>query len=112
MEPPTFMSTSATSEHTILLWENRWWLPGRALPVTFTNGAQAVGALSAAWPEYRRVVRLIYEPTGIATATAECPQADRATLAQALGEQFPALVSPELAWSHEPILTHSGGHST
>lgn len=98
------MFTSPTSERTALLWGDAWWVAGRDEPIRFASPSQAAAALAAAWPDERRSLRVIFEPTGFVSVGAECPQADRATVGAILGDLHPALATPGLAWSHEPIL--------
>ena len=105
------MSTSPTSERTVLLWGNQWWLPtGAALPIPALD--QAADVLADAWSESVRSLRMIYHPMGFATTAVECPNTNRATLALILGEQFPALAQPDVAWSHDPIMARAERYTT
>ena len=100
------MSISLQSEAvTVLLWGDRWWLPGRSAPVAFAPSDAAADALVAAVSgDAARRLRLIYQPDGFVSVSTPCPHAGRRTLALALQEQFPGLATDDVAWSHEPIL--------
>ncbi|MFA5263740.1 MAG: hypothetical protein WC378_07920 [Opitutaceae bacterium] len=104
------MFTSPKSKRTALWWGDRWWLAGRSVP--FADAAHAANALAAAWPDEPRQVRIVYEPDGSATFAAPCPNGNRALLAFALADQHPALETPGIAWSFEPILSSAEGFST
>ena len=106
--------TSPRSEAgTILLWGDRWWLPDRTEPIPFAHRDRAAGELVAALAgDGPRRLRLIYQPAGFTSVVTPCPQTDRRTLALALHEQYPALVTDEIAWSHDPILAVGDGFTT
>lgn len=108
------MSTSPISELTILLWGDRWWLPGRSEPLEFQNDSHAVEILAAHLVEEgRRVaVRLIYQPLSLASVPVTCPAGNRATLKAAFEFEYPAVDDPRHAWSYEPVLPLAEGHST
>lgn len=99
------ISTLRRSEpRTVLLWGDRWWLPHHKVPVPFGEIGQAVDLLAQAWPFEERTIRLVYQPEEFQSVATECPYGKRATLAMALGEQFPALAHPGHVWGFEPIL--------
>ena len=108
------MSISPRSEPvTVLLWGDRWWLPGRTEPVAFAHRDAAADALvAAASGDAPRRLRLIYQPDGFASVSTPCPNAGRRTLALALQEQFPGLATDDVAWSHEPILPLDNSFTT
>jgi hypothetical protein len=108
------MFTSPHSERaTVLLWGRRWWLPDREEPVAFASPEGAADALRAAWgDDSPRHLRLIYQPDGFQSIVTACPQAGRRVLAQALQEQYPALATEEVAWSHDPVLPLGEGFTT
>ncbi|HRI83395.1 MAG TPA: hypothetical protein PLF88_13205, partial [Opitutaceae bacterium] len=99
---------------TVLLWGNRWWLPATDEPVPFTDFGEAADALAAHWADAPKPVRLrlIYQPDALASVGVSCPQGDRRVLASALAGEFPALDSPDRAWSHEPVLPNANGGTT
>ncbi|MDB6093722.1 MAG: hypothetical protein JWM32_1284 [Verrucomicrobia bacterium] len=94
---------------TVLRWGNRWWTSGTATPLE--GGADVLAAHFAESPRPLKV-RLIYQPGHLETALVSCPKANRATLAAVLGEEYPALVDPAKAWSHEPILPFKESFTT
>lgn len=99
---------------TVLLWGDQWWLPATDEPVPFTDLSEAADALAAHWADAPKPVRLrlIYQPAGFASVGASCPQGDRRVLASALAGEFPALDSPDRAWSYEPVLPDANGGTT
>ncbi len=97
---------------TVLLWGDRWWLPRQKMPVPFAGMGQAAAMLAAVWPEKNRRLRVIYQPDDFATVPANCPNTSRATLAQALAEEHPAVGHPGLVWGYEPILPAGETYST
>jgi len=106
------MSISPKSELTVLLWGDRWWLPGQKMPVPFGDLAEAADQLAAAWPEDVRNLRVVYQPDDFATVPVDCPNGNRATLALVLAEEHPALAHPGHVWAHEPILAHGERFNT
>ncbi len=99
--------------HTVLLWGDRWWLPGRNEPVAFAALVEAAEALAAAWPKSdERRLRLVYQPESFTTSAVTCPNGNRRTLALALAEEHPALAQADQAWGHEPILPAADGFTT
>src|SRR4051812_4442984 len=108
------MSTSPTFELTVLLWANRWWLPGRSEPLEFQNGSHAVEVLAAHLivESQRLAVRLIYQPASFVGLTVPCPNGNRATLQRALEVEHPALENLEIAWGYEPVLPIGEEYST
>jgi hypothetical protein len=106
--------TSPRSEpFTVLLWGDRWWLAGRTEAIPFAHRDRAAGELVAALAgDGPRRLRLIYQPDGFTSVVTPCPQTGRRLLALALQEQYPALATDEIAWSHEPILPLGGSFTT
>lgn len=109
-----YMSTWPTFERTVLLWGHRWWLPGREQSLEFDNLAHAAEVLAAhlAAELPLRRVRLIYQPESLTSVLVNCPRGNRSTLQQALGTEHPAILQPDHAWSHEPILSQESGFAT
>ncbi len=108
------MFISRPSEpRTVLLWGDRWWVAGTGASVEFSDLEQAVEVLVAHYAEEPKPVRLrlIFQPDALETVAVACPQGDRATLAAALAEEFPALRHPGCAWSHEPVQPMGGAFS-
>ncbi|MSU66019.1 MAG: hypothetical protein EXS38_07970 [Opitutus sp.] len=91
---------------TVLLWGRQWWLDDASAPVSFDNLMHAADALAAHWANREKpsALRLVYQPDDLVTVSSPCPQGNRAMLAQALGDEHPALTAVGLAWSFEPIL--------
>ncbi len=109
------MFISRPSEpRTVLLWGDRWWVAGTGASVEFSDLEQAVEVLVAHYAEEPKPVRLrlIFQPDALETVAVACPQGDRATLAAALAEEFPALRHTGCAWSHEPVRPMGGDFST
>lgn len=106
------IATWLKSEPTVLLWGDRWWLPQHKLAVPFTGFEQAAEVLASVWPFPVRSMRLIYQPDRLTTVPVACPNGKRATLALALGDEFPALVHPAHVWGFEPILPAAERFST
>lgn len=99
---------------TVLLWGDRWWLPGTGEAVAFPNVVEAAEALAehfATEPKPIRL-RLIYQPDGFTSVAAACPPGGRQILSAALAAEFPMLANPGHAWSHEPVLPVGTEHST
>jgi hypothetical protein len=105
------MSTSPTSNRTVLLWGHQWWLAGRAEPLEFQTLAHAAEVL-AAHAERPTRLRLIYQPESLVSVAAACPRGNRGALQDALGLEHPAITDPAHAWSHEPILGAAEGYGT
>lgn len=105
------MSTSPTSELTVLLWGRRWWLPGRAQPLDFENLTHAAVLLTAHLGGQVRL-RLIYQPESLVSVAAACPRGPRPALQAALGDEHPAILDASLAWGHEPILAEGDAFGT
>lgn len=109
------MFSSPPSEpRTVLLWGDRWWVAGHGLTETFSDLAQAKEILVEHFRQEPKPVRLrlVYQPDSFTSVASPCPPGNRATLAAALAHEFPALARDDLAWSHDPILSKDGEHST
>ena len=109
------MFTSRPSEpRTVLLWGNRWWLPGSDTSLEFSDLSHAVDMLVDHHADEPKPVRLrlVFQPDTLETVAVACPQGDRETLAAALSAEFPALVAPACAWSHDPVLPVGDAFST
>jgi len=105
------MSTSPTSELTVLLWGHRWWLPGSAEPLEFDNLTHAAVLLQVHLGGPVRL-RLIYQPESLVSVATACPRGPRPALQQALGDEHPAIMDAALAWGHEPILSEGDAFGT
>jgi len=99
---------------TILLWGNRWWIPGSDALPEFADDGQAAEQLMAHFADQPKPVRLrlIYQPDTLQSVAVACPNGDRRTVAQALAGEYPALVKPGHAWGHEPVLVAGEGFAT
>ena len=99
---------------TVLLWGDHWWFAGTGASVEFSDLEQAVEVLVARYADAPKPVRLrlVFQPDALETVAVACPQGDRATLASALAEEFPALRIPGCMWSHEPVLAMGGDCTT
>jgi hypothetical protein len=92
--------------NTVLLWGNAWWFGDSAEPLRFADLAHAAEMLAAHWAKLEKpaTVRFVYQPDDLVTVPVGCPNGNRATLAEALAEEHPALAAKGTAWSFEPIL--------
>ncbi len=109
------MFTSRPSDpRTVLLWGDRWWVAPTGDIGRFANLAEAVVALAGHFRDEPKPVRLrlVYAPDSFASVVTPCPPGNRATLAAALAADFPAIGRDGVAWSHDPVLTKDGVHST
>lgn len=99
---------------TVLLWGDRWWLPATDEPVPFDRLDQAADALAGHWSAEPKPVRirLVYQPDAFTSVGVSCPQGNRRVLAAALAAEYPAVDSPDRAWSHEPVLPNEHGGTT
>lgn len=99
---------------TVLLWGDRWWFAGTGASCEFTNFSHAAEVLAAHYADEPKPVRLrlVYQPDAFESLAVACPHGDRATLAAALAGEFPAVASPDHAWSHEPVMAAGSGFST
>ncbi|MDP3070031.1 MAG: hypothetical protein Q8N18_07055 [Opitutaceae bacterium] len=87
-----------------LLWGDRWWIEGRNEPVVFGEFSRAAETLLAEFGDARPArLRLVYQPTFLASTAVNCPQGGRSTLREALQEEYPSLGDDALAWSYEPL---------
>ena len=105
------MFISRPSEpRTVLLWGDRWWFAGTGSSAKFSDLTDAAEVLAAYFAGAAKPVRLrlIYQPDSLETVAVACPDGGRATLAAALGGEFPALANPDCAWGHEPVLATGG----
>lgn len=100
-----------TSEITVLLWGDAWWVPGRAEPLPFQNTVHAAEVLVAEMPGVRRV-RLIFQPDALRSVAVECPRGNRDTLRGILGHDYPVLCEEAHAWGFEPIFGLGEGYGT
>ena len=108
------MSTSTSSQsEVILLWGDRWWLPGRAEPLIFGALDRAPEILLRAWGDSRpaQVTIVCQSDAMLATATA-CPKGDRRLLREALAADLPVVADDSRVWSFEPILPQGEGFAT
>jgi hypothetical protein len=87
-----------------LLWGDRWWLEGRAEPISVAEPSRAAETLLAGLGESRPArLRLLYQPTSFVSIAAACPMAGRTAIRDALQEEHPALGREDCAWGYEPI---------
>lgn len=99
---------------TVLLWGNRWWIPGGDALSEFADDRQAAEQLVGHFADEPKPVRLrlIYQPDTLLSVAVACPNGDRRTIAQALAGEFPDLAKPDHAWGHEPVLAAGEGFAT
>ena len=109
------MFTSRPSEsRTVLLWGNRWWLPGTGESCEFPSLAQAAEVLAEHLRDEPKPVRLrlIYQPDGFESVAVACPPGDRRLIGSALAAEYPQLASGEHAWGYDPVQPAGDGHET
>jgi hypothetical protein len=109
------MYISRPSEpRTVLLWGDRWWFAGGGASPEVSDLAEAAEVLVAHYANEPKPLRLrlVFQPDTLETVTVACPRGDRATLADALSGEFPALADPAHAWSHDPVQSTGEGFST
>ncbi len=99
---------------TVLLWGNRWWIPGGDALPAFADDRQAAEQLVTHFADEPKPVRLrlIYQPDTLLSVAVACPNGDRRTVAQALAGEYPTLVKPDHTWGHEPVLAAGEGFAT
>jgi hypothetical protein len=103
---------SPTSDPTVLLWGNNWWLPGKAEPVAFSGMAEAARTLAEEWHGRSRHLRLIFQPDSLSSVPVTCPLGNRGTLRDALCFEHPQIQDEAIAWGFEPVLAAGDGHAS
>jgi hypothetical protein len=108
------MSTSTSSQsEVVLLWGDRWWLPGRAEPLIFGAVDRAPEILLRAWGDSRPAqVTIVCQPATLLAAATACPKGDRRLLREALAADLPVVTDASRVWSFEPILPQGEGFAT
>ncbi|MDP3070036.1 MAG: hypothetical protein Q8N18_07080 [Opitutaceae bacterium] len=97
-----------SERETALLWGSTWWFAS-AEEARFDEPKHAATALAAQFPNAKPALRLIYQPTSLASASVPFPNALELKPGAPIADEFALLNDPACAWSWDGPFVREGG---